>query len=89
LRWLGGHGDPGLQSTDRPYRPGPSYRPGFARGRANQVNFEVWLPLPSGWNGKFEGVGNGGLAGTISYNSMAPGLQRGFATASRYWAQFD
>jgi feruloyl esterase len=38
--------------------------------------------LPSGWNGKFEGVGNGGLAGTISYSSMAPGLQRGFATAS-------
>jgi Tannase and feruloyl esterase len=30
-----------------PYRPGPSYRPGFARGRANQVYFEVWLPLPS------------------------------------------
>lgn len=46
------------------------------------INFEVWLPLPSGWNGKFEGVGNGGLAGTISYSSMAPGLQRGFATAS-------
>ena len=46
------------------------------------INFEVWLPLPSGWNGKFEGVGNGGLAGTISYGSMAPGLQRGFATAS-------
>ena len=46
------------------------------------INFEVWLPLPSGWNGKFEGVGNGGLAGTISYSSMAPGLQRGFAIAS-------
>jgi feruloyl esterase len=46
------------------------------------INFEVWLPLPSGWNGKFEGVGNGGLAGTISYSSMAPGLQRGFASAS-------
>lgn len=38
--------------------------------------------MPSDWNGKFEGLGNGGLAGTISYSSMAPGLQRGFATAS-------
>lgn len=46
------------------------------------INFEVWLPMASGWNGKFEGVGNGGLAGTISYSSMAPALQRGFATAS-------
>ena len=54
----------------------------------SDIKMEIWLPA-AGWNGKFEGVGNGGLAGTISYNSMAPGLQRGFATASRYWAQFD
>jgi len=45
------------------------------------INFEVWMPT-SGWNGKFEGVGNGGLAGTIVYSSMAPALQRGFATAA-------
>ena len=30
------------------------------------IKFEVWMPA-SGWNGKFEGVGNGGLAGTIVY----------------------
>src|SRR5688500_8342262 len=29
------------------------------------VNFEVWMPS-SGWNGKFQGVGNGGFAGVIS-----------------------
>lgn len=46
------------------------------------INFEVWLPLPGNWNGKLEGVGNGGLAGTISYSAMVPALQRGFATAS-------
>ncbi|MFZ3235627.1 MAG: tannase/feruloyl esterase family alpha/beta hydrolase [Stellaceae bacterium] len=44
------------------------------------IKFEVWMPA-SGWNGKFEGVGNGGLAGTIVYSSMVPPLQRGFATA--------
>ncbi len=45
------------------------------------VNFEVWLPMTE-WNGKFQGVGNGGMAGTISYAAMARGLQRGYATAS-------
>ena len=45
------------------------------------VNFEVWLPL-SGWNGKYQSVGNGGMAGTISYAAMANALGRGYATAS-------
>ena len=39
--------------------------PAFCRvvGRASPaVNFEVWLPL-SGWNGKYQGTGNGGMAG--------------------------
>lgn len=45
------------------------------------VNFEVWLPA-SGWNGKFQGVGNGGMAGTISYGAMLAALNRGYATAS-------
>lgn len=45
------------------------------------VNFEVWLPL-SNWNGKYQSVGNGGMAGSISYASMANALRRGYATAS-------
>lgn len=45
------------------------------------IRFEVWLPLHK-WNGKFEGVGNGGTAGTISYRAMAVALRRGYATAS-------
>ena len=45
------------------------------------IDFEVWLPA-SGWNGKLEGVGNGGLAGTISFAAMATALRNGFATAS-------
>ena len=47
----------------------------------SDIEFELWMPL-AGWNGKFNGVGNGGLAGTISYSAMAPSLQRGYATAS-------
>src|SRR6185295_9310998 len=40
------------------------------------VNFEVWMPA-SGWNGKFQGVGGGGFAGTISYGAMITALRRG------------
>lgn len=49
---------------------------------ASVIHFEVWLPAASGWNGRFQGVGNGGLAGTISFPAMAAALRRGYATAS-------
>ncbi|SVD58479.1 uncharacterized protein METZ01_LOCUS411333, partial [marine metagenome] len=39
------------------------------------VNFEVWLPMEN-WNGKYNGVGNGGMAGSISYGAMAGALRR-------------
>lgn len=45
-----------------------------------EVKFEVWLP--ANWNRKFLMVGNGGLAGSISYTAMVAPLQRGYATAS-------
>src|SRR5262245_28487151 len=32
----------------------------------SDIKIEVWMPL-SGWNGKYQAVGNGGWAGTISY----------------------
>ncbi len=34
------------------------------------------------WNSKFMGVGNGGMAGSISYASMAAAISRGYATSS-------
>jgi feruloyl esterase len=39
------------------------------------------MPL-AGWNQRFQGVGNGGFAGTISYPAMASALADGFATGS-------
>src|SRR5438132_2636303 len=36
----------------------------------SDIKVEVWLPA-SGWNGKFQAVGNGGWAGTISYPALA------------------
>src|SRR5207253_1175266 len=47
----------------------------------SDIKTEIWLPA-SGWNGKFQAVGNGGWAGTISYPAMAEALKRGYATTS-------
>ena len=46
-----------------------------------EIRIEVWLPAGN-WNGKFQAVGNGGWAGTISYPAMAKALSQGYATAS-------
>lgn len=45
------------------------------------IRFEVWLPLEK-WTGRFEALGNGGMAGAISYGVMANALRRGNAAAS-------
>ena len=47
---------------------------------APAITIEVWMPS-SGWNGKFQGVGNGGFAGIIPTYSMCPALKAGYATA--------
>jgi feruloyl esterase len=45
------------------------------------IRIEVWMPV-SGWNGKFQGVGNGGFSGAIAYSALAAALRRGYAAAS-------
>src|SRR5579864_4099590 len=32
----------------------------------SDIRFEVWMPA-TGWNGKFQGIGNGGFAGSIGF----------------------
>jgi feruloyl esterase len=49
--------------------------------RDSDIKIEVWLPA-TGWNGKFQAVGNGGWNGNIDRNALATGLRRGYATAS-------
>lgn len=46
----------------------------------SDIKIEVWLPV-SGWNQKFQAVGNGGWAGVIGYNNLAQGVKDGYATA--------
>jgi feruloyl esterase len=47
----------------------------------SDIKVEVWMPA-SGWNGKFEAVGNGGWAGNISYPALAQAVGAGYAAAS-------
>jgi len=46
----------------------------------SDIKVELWLPQ-SGWNGKFEAVGNGGWAGTIPYAAIAAAMRNGYAAA--------
>jgi feruloyl esterase len=71
-------------------KQGPSYRdlPAFCRVTAtvkptsdSDIRIEVWLPDASGWNGKFQGNGNGGWTGSINPATLAAPLRRGYATA--------
>lgn len=76
-----------------PARPGgrnQTYKdlPAFCRVAAtltptpdSNIKIEVWMPAAN-WNGKFQAVGNGGWAGTISYEAMAKALRNGYATTS-------
>ena len=41
----------------------------------SNIQFEVWMP-GSGWNGKFQGIGNGGFAGAIGFGVDGGGGSR-------------
>jgi feruloyl esterase len=47
----------------------------------SNIRIEVWMP-DGGWNGKYQGTGNGGYAGAISYGSLAGALRGGYAVAN-------
>ena len=51
----------------------------------NYIDVEVWLPT-SGWNGRLEGTGNGGLAGAITYTGGTVGGDLVTATSLGYAA---
>lgn len=47
----------------------------------SSIQVELWLPIQN-WNGKLQGIGNGGFAGSISYEGMAEALRLGYSTVS-------
>jgi len=91
---------PGLTVTGAVTIPGPSFTaasgvtytnlPSFCKVSVvltptsdSFINVELWMPT-STWNGKFQGIGNGGYGGSIAQGSLAmvAGLQAGFAVAT-------
>ncbi|MCE7797148.1 tannase/feruloyl esterase family alpha/beta hydrolase [Sphingobium sufflavum] len=63
--------------------------PGFCRvtgsihpEAGSDIRLEVWLPTASEWSGRLMGVGNGGLAGSISYIDLASTVQAGMVGAA-------
>ena len=57
--------------------------PAFCRLAATiekEVRIELWMPMT--WNHKLVAVGNGGLAGSISYAAMVKPLSLGYAVSS-------
>jgi feruloyl esterase len=62
-----------------------SVKTGFCRvsgAIAPAIKFQVWLPEQKDWNGKLQGVGNGGVAGSIAQGSLATAVGRGYAAVS-------
>jgi hypothetical protein len=47
----------------------------------SDIRFELWMPA-DGWNGKLQGMGNGGYAGAIDFNGLAAMVTRGYAAAA-------
>jgi len=47
----------------------------------SHIEFEIWLPA-SGWNGRYEGLGNGGFAGAIDFGGLADALANGYAASA-------
>jgi hypothetical protein len=44
----------------------------------SDIPIEVWMPL-TGWNGKLQGVGNGGFAGSIGYSDLGAAMAKSYA----------
>ena len=47
----------------------------------SDIKLEVWLPI-SGWNGKLQGIGNGGFAGLIDDMQLGTALKAGYASTA-------
>jgi Tannase and feruloyl esterase len=46
------------------------------------INFEVWIPTDSSFNGNYEQLGCGGFCGSITYSGLANAIRRGYAAAA-------
>ncbi len=75
-------------SSDAKVAEAYSKLPGFCRVMVkatptsdSNIAIEIWLPLV-GWNGRFQGTGNGGFAGSYDASELAAFMSKGYATAA-------
>lgn len=47
----------------------------------SDIKIEIWMPV-SGWNGKLEGLGNGGFAGVIDDMQIGMAVKHGYAATA-------
>ena len=47
----------------------------------SDITIEVWMPL-EGWNGRLQGLGNGGFAGLIDHFELGAGIAKGYAATA-------
>ena len=47
----------------------------------SDITIEVWMPL-AGWNGKLQGLGNGGFAGLIDNFELGAAMGKGYASTA-------
>lgn len=45
------------------------------------IRIELWMPQTS-WNGRLEGTGNGGFAGSLADELLAASVKRGYAVVN-------
>ena len=45
------------------------------------IRIELWMPEEN-WNGRLEGTGNGGFAGSLAYASLGEGVKQGYAAVN-------
>jgi len=67
-----------------PYKNVPAFCRAVAVAKPtmdSNIRIELWMPA-SGWNGKLQGIGNGGFAGQIDYMQLAAAVGHGYAATA-------
>ncbi len=75
---------PSAASVSRTYGGLPAFCRVVATLRPSNdsnITVEVWMPL-SGWNGKYQAVGNAAFTGSVRHGAMVAALADGYATSS-------